>query len=79
MATLRALWHCVFMSKGRGRTDAKSRVIGSKAFAAISAVEGLKLSGDSDARLTALRSRSIGGDERRAAVWDAYRSLRASK
>lgn len=67
------------MSKAHGKSDAKSRVIGSRAFAAISAVEGLKLSGDSNARLDTLRSSTLGGEERRSVVRDAYKGLRNSK
>lgn len=62
------------MSKARSKPDDGSRVIGSRAFAAISAVEGLKLSRDSRARLNRLRSSGLGGEERRSAVRDAYRS-----
>ena len=67
------------MSKARSKPDGGSRVIGSRAFAAISAVEGLKLSRDSRARLDRLRSSSLGDEERRSAVRDAYRSPRAPK
>jgi hypothetical protein len=67
------------MSKSQSRTNGASRVIGSKAFAAISAVEGLKLGHDSRARLDRLRSSGLGGEERRSAVRDAYRSPRGSK
>lgn len=67
------------MSKARSKPDTRSRVLGSRAFAAISAVEGLKLSRASRERLDELRSSSLGGEERRSAVRDAYRSLRASK
>jgi hypothetical protein len=67
------------MSKPSSRSNGGSRVIGSRAFAAISAVEGLKLSRDSNARLDRLRSSSLGGEERRSAVRDAYRSPRAPK
>ncbi|HEY0131059.1 MAG TPA: hypothetical protein VGB57_06595 [Allosphingosinicella sp.] len=67
------------MSKASNKPVGRSRVLGSKAFAAISAVEGLKLSRDSSARLDTLRSSSLGGDERRSAVGEAYRDLRTSK
>jgi hypothetical protein len=67
------------MSKARTKSDGKSRILGTRAFAAISAVEGLTLSRDSHSRLETLRSSSLGGDERRSAVRDAYRSLRTSK
>ena len=67
------------MSRAKGRTNGALRVIGAKAFAAISAVEGLKLGRDSRARLERLRSSGLGGEERRSAVRDAYRSPRAPK
>jgi len=67
------------MSKSDGKTTGASRTIGSKAFAAISAVEGLKLGRDSRARLDRLRSSGLGGEERRSAVREAYRSARNSK
>jgi len=67
------------MSKARSKPDGGSRVLGPRAFAAISAVEGLRLSRDSRARLEALRSSGLGGEERRSAVRDAYRSARTSK
>jgi len=67
------------MSKASNKPVAGSRVLGSRAFAAISAVEGLKLNRDSSIRLETLRSSSLGGEERRSAVRDAYRSPRTSK
>lgn len=67
------------MSRASNKADARSRVLGSRAFAAISAVEGLKLCRDSAARLDTLRSSALGGDERRSVVRDAYRSPRVSK
>lgn len=67
------------MSKASSKPVGRSRVLGSRAFAAISAVEGLKLSCESNARLDALRSSSLGGDERRSVVREAYRSHRGSK
>jgi hypothetical protein len=79
MATQSPLWHSDLMSNASSKQHARSRVLGSRAFAAISAVEGLKLSRDSKARLDTLRSGTLGGEERRSAVRDAYRSLRTSK
>lgn len=67
------------MSKAQSKSNGGSRILGSRAFAAISAVEGLKLSRDSAERLDTLRSSGLGGEERRSAVRDAYRSPRASK
>jgi hypothetical protein len=67
------------MSKASNKPVARSRILGSRAFAAISAVEGLKLGRDSSARLDRLRSSALGGEERRSAVRAAYRDLRTSK
>jgi hypothetical protein len=79
LATEGVLWHFKFMSKAHGKSNGTSRILGAKAFGAISAVEGLKLSHDSRARLDLLRRSGLGGEERRTAVKDAYRSPRASK
>jgi hypothetical protein len=67
------------MSKIQSKPNGGSRIIGSRAFAAISAVEGLKLSCASRERLDRLRSSDLSGEERRSAVRNAYRSPRASK
>jgi hypothetical protein len=79
MATERRLCHSEGMSKAGNKPVIQPRILGSKAFAAISAVEGLKLSRDSSVRLEMLRSSSLGGDQRRSAVREAYRDLRTSK
>jgi hypothetical protein len=57
------------------RHSSKS-VIGTKAFAAITAVEGLKLSASSKARLSNLKAKGLNNDERRAEVIRAYRAAR---
>lgn len=57
------------------RHSSKS-VIGSKAFAAITAVEGLKLSTASKSRLSNLKAKGLNNDERRAEVIRAYRADR---
>lgn len=49
-------------------------VIGEKAFAAITAVEGLKLSDASRRRLQRLKSSGLPSEERRAEILRAYRS-----
>ena len=54
------------------RRNSKS-VIGPKAFAAISAVEGLKLSAKSKSRLEA---KGLSNDERRTEIIRAYRTAR---
>jgi hypothetical protein len=54
-------------------------VIGEKAFAAITAVEGLKLSDASSRRLQRLKSSGLSGDERRAEILRAYRSAARKK
>lgn len=49
-----------------------SRVLGARAFAAITAVEGLRLSAASRRRLEVLKASSLSADERRAEVLRAY-------
>jgi hypothetical protein len=51
-------------------------VIGTKAFAAITAVEGLKLSAASKTRLADLKAKGLNNDERRAEIIRAYRAAR---
>jgi hypothetical protein len=79
MATAAVLCHSEAMSKATSKPAPQSRILGSRAFAAISAVEGLKLGRDSAARLDTLRSSTLGGEERRSAVREAYQGLRKSK
>lgn len=52
-----------------------SRVLGARAFAAITAVEGLRLSSASRRRLEVLKASSLSSDERRAEVLRAYSGL----
>ena len=49
-------------------------VLGSKAFAAISAVEGLALSAASKRRLASLRASNLSEEERRAEIMRANRN-----
>lgn len=62
------------MSKKQQSPSSKSgaRVLGAKAFAAIAAIEGLRLSPTSKKRLASLRASQLSQDERRAAVLRAY-------
>lgn len=62
------------MSKRTSRATNKSaaRVLGAKTFAAIAAVEGLRLNATSKKRLAALRASGLSPDERRAEVLRAY-------
>ncbi len=64
------------MSKHERRTPSKSgaRILGAKKFAAIAAVEGLRLSAASKKRLASLRASELTPDERRAEVLRAYSS-----
>lgn len=62
------------MAKTSPSSTPKRHVIGSRAFAAMTAVEGLKLSGESRERLQKLQSSGLSAAERRAAVLKAYRS-----
>ena len=57
----------------------RSRVIGPTAFAAIAAVEGLKLNTASRARLNKLKASGLSPDARRTEVLRAYRSLSRAK
>lgn len=57
------------------RRNSKS-VIGPKAFAAISAVEGLKLNAASKSRITSQKAKGLSNDERRAEIIRAYRTAR---
>jgi hypothetical protein len=55
------------------RQSSKS-VVGTKAFAAITSVEGLKLSAKSKTRLSNLKAKGLNNDERRAEIVRAYRA-----
>ena len=57
------------------RQSSKS-VIGTEAFAAITAVEGLTLSVESKSRLANLKAKGLNNDERRAEIIRAYRAAR---
>jgi hypothetical protein len=61
------------------KTSANSHVLGRKAFAAISAVEGLKLNRESSKRLNSLRSEDVSPEERRQAVIRAYSESKVHK
>lgn len=62
------------MSKRSSKSASRSaaRVLGAKTFAAIAAVEGLRLNKTSKKRLAALKASSLSQDERRAEVLRAY-------
>lgn len=62
------------MSKQSSKSAARpaARVLGAKTFAAIAAVEGLRLNKTSQKRLAALKASSLTQDERRAEVLRAY-------
>lgn len=57
-------------SKTAGKSA--SQVLGAKSFAAITAVEGLRLKGASKKRVATLRASELSPDERRAEVIRAY-------
>jgi hypothetical protein len=67
------------MAKIRSTSRPKRHVIGRRAFAAMAAVEGLQLSGESRKRLQRLRSSGLSAAERRAAILNAYRSQTRSR
>jgi hypothetical protein len=52
--------------------NASSRVLGDKTFAAISAVEGLRLSAASQARLSAMKQKGLTPAQKRAEILRAY-------
>ncbi len=56
-----------------------ARVLGAKAFAAITAVEGLHLNGESKKRLERLRACDLSPEERRAEVLSVYASLKGDR
>lgn len=67
-------------SKSRSSAKTKPRIIGSKAFAAITAVEGLKLAKASRERLKALQDDdTLTPAQRRAEVLKAYRVVPRGK
>lgn len=58
--------------KKSNRSAASGRVLGAKAFASITAVEGLKLSPAGKKRLSSSKSRKLSPAKRRAEVVRAY-------
>lgn len=58
---------------------AKPRILGARAFAAITAVEGLRLSAASRRRLESLKASGLTPEERRAEVLRAYTGLGKKK
>ncbi len=52
--------------------NTSSRVLGEKTFAAISAVEGLKLGAASKKRLSAMKEQNLTASQKRAEVLRAY-------
>lgn len=60
------------MNRGKKQSTTPTRVIGSKAFAAISAVEGLRLSASATQRFKSMDERGLSPDQRRAEVIRAY-------
>jgi hypothetical protein len=61
------------------RASGSGRVLGPKAFAAITAVEGLKLSAAGKKRLKTSKWRKMSPAERRAAVVSAYSKVKGHK
>lgn len=64
----------IYMSHRTSKAGAKpgSRLLGGKTFAAISAVEGLKLSAASKKRMTDMKAKGLSLDQQRAEVIRAY-------
>ncbi|MDP3738346.1 MAG: hypothetical protein Q8R02_13205 [Hyphomonadaceae bacterium] len=64
------------MPRSKKQTDAKPKILGARALAAISAVEGLKLGAASRKRLQSLQNDpTLTPDQRRAEVLKAYTGL----
>ena len=57
----------------------RSRVLGTRTFAAITAVEGLRLSASSRRRLDMLKASPLSAEERRAEVLRTYSGLAGKK
>lgn len=57
----------------------KTRILGERTFAAITAVEGIKLSKESKGRLTSLKRSGLSHDERRAEIIRAYAGAKGKK
>lgn len=64
------------MSTSPSKRPKPSRVLGRRAFAAITAVEGLELAPASRARLNRMAAEGLSRDERRDAVLRAWRGTR---
>lgn len=60
------------MSTSPAKRSKPSRVLGARTFAAITAVEGLKLSPASRARLNRMAAEGLSRDERRKAILQAW-------
>jgi hypothetical protein len=68
------------MAKASYKTGKRAaRVLGAKTFAAISAVEGLRLKGESKKRLATLRASDLSPAERRAEVVRAYAAIKGRR
>jgi hypothetical protein len=61
------------------KTRPKAHVLGAKAFAAISAVEGLQLGATSRKRLDQMRGAGLSQDEKRALILRAYKATSGRK
>ncbi len=61
------------MSTSPTKRPKPSRVLGTRAFAAITAVEGLQLSPASQARLSRMAAEGLSRDKRREAILQAWR------
>lgn len=69
------------MSKPSNKSfgPSQKRIIGAKAFAAISKVEGLELNRESKSRLDALKASPLSPSEKRAEVLRAYSYAKGRK
>jgi len=59
-------------NRRKSPVNASSRILGDKTFAAITAVEGLKLSANSKKRMLVMKARKLTPAQKRAEVLRAY-------
>jgi hypothetical protein len=63
----------------KSKTSSRSRVLGAKTFAAIAAVEGLKLSAAGKKRLSTLKASGLSTAQRRKAILRSYKGAKGHK
>lgn len=77
LASVPAVCHDSGMSTSPTKRSKPSRVLGARAFAAITAVEGLQLSPNSRARLSRMADDGLSRDKQREAILQVWRDKSA--